>query len=49
MYDTYVIITDAELCGDSTNKFYKFSQVRHQLLAVQSVSIAEQIRHVKKL
>ncbi|CAF1458566.1 unnamed protein product [Adineta ricciae] len=38
-----------ELCGDSGNKFYELSEVRHQLLAVQSIIVAGQTRQVKKI
>ncbi|CAF1277076.1 unnamed protein product [Rotaria magnacalcarata] len=48
-FDGKVFFHSDELCGDSGNKFYELSQVRHQLLAVQSIVIAGQTRHVKKI
>lgn len=48
-FDGKVFFQSDELCGDSSNKFYELSQVRHQLLAVQSIFIAGQTRHVKKI
>jgi hypothetical protein len=49
IFDNQVFFRSDELCGDSGNKFYEFSQVRHQLLAVQSIVVAGQTRHVKKI
>jgi hypothetical protein len=48
-FDGKVFFHSDQLCGDSGNKFYEFSQVRHQLLAVQSIVVAGQTRHVKKI
>ena len=43
-FDRKVFFHSDELCGDSGNKFYEFSQVRHQLLTVQSILVAD--KHV---
>jgi hypothetical protein len=40
---------DGDLCGNSTNRIYEISQVRHNLLAVNSIFIAGRDRRVKKL
>lgn len=48
-FDGKVFFQSDQLCGDSINKFYEFSQVRHQLLAVQSILVAGQSRQVKKI
>ncbi|CAF1050307.1 unnamed protein product [Rotaria sordida] len=47
--DGQVFFHSDELCGDSSNKFYELSQVRHQLLAVQSIVISGQTHNVKKI
>lgn len=38
-----------ELCGDSTNKFYELSQIKDQVMVVQSIVIAGQSRQVNKI
>lgn len=48
-FDGKVFFHSDQLCGDSSNKFYEFSQVSHQLVAVQSILIAGQTRQVKKI
>ena len=48
-FDDKVFFHSDELCGDRGNKFYELSQVRHQVLAVQSVLIAGQTRRVKQI
>ena len=48
-FDGKVFFHSDALCGDSSNKFYEFSQVSNQLLAVQSILIAGQTRQVKKI
>jgi hypothetical protein len=48
-FDNKVFFHSDELCGDCGNKFYEFSTVRRQLLAVQSIVFAGQTRHVKKM
>ena len=48
-FDDKVFFHSDALCGDSGNKFFEFSQVRHQLLAVQSIIIGGQTRQVKKI
>ncbi|CAF1043978.1 unnamed protein product [Rotaria sp. Silwood1] len=48
-FDGKVFFHSDELCGDSGNKFYELSQIRHQFLAVQSIVVAGQTRHVKKI
>jgi hypothetical protein len=40
---------DGDLCGTSTNRIYEISQVRHNLLAVNSIFIAGRDRCVKKV
>ncbi|CAF4551772.1 unnamed protein product, partial [Rotaria sp. Silwood2] len=37
------------LCRDSSNKFYKIHQVRHQLVAAESIVIAGQVREVNQI
>ena len=49
IFDGKVFFNSDQLCVDSSNKFYEFSQVRHQLLAVQSILVAGQTRQVKKI
>lgn len=48
-FDGKVFFQSDQLCGDCGNKFYEFSQVRHQVLAVQSILVAGQTRHVKQI
>ena len=48
-FDGKVFFHSDELCGDSENKFYELSQIRNQVVAVQSIFIAGQTRHVKKI
>jgi len=40
---------DGDLCGTSINRIYEISQVRHNLLAVDSIFIAGRNRRVKKV
>ncbi|CAF5086121.1 unnamed protein product, partial [Rotaria sp. Silwood1] len=40
LLDDKVFFHSDALCGDSSNKFFEISQVRNQLLAVQSIVIA---------
>jgi len=47
--DDKVFFHSDALCGDSTNEFYEVSQVRHQLLAAESIVIAGQTREVNKI
>jgi hypothetical protein len=48
-FENKVFFHSDQLSGDSGNKFYDFIEVRHQLLAVQSIAIAGQTRQVKKI
>ena len=48
-FDGKVFFHSDKLCGDSSNKFYELSQVRNQVLAVQSILVAGQTRQVKKI
>jgi hypothetical protein len=47
--DNKVFFQSDALCGTSTNKMYKVSQVSHQLLAVQSIVIAGRRCQVNKI
>jgi hypothetical protein len=38
---------DGDFCGTSTNRIYEISQVRHNLLAVNSIFIAGRNRRIK--
>ncbi|CAF2039495.1 unnamed protein product [Rotaria magnacalcarata] len=38
-----------ELCGNSANKFFEISQVRDQLLVVESIAVAGQTRHANQI
>ncbi|CAF1357537.1 unnamed protein product [Rotaria sordida] len=49
VFDNKVFFQSDALCGDRSNKFYKISQVSHQLLAVQSIVIAGRRRQVKQI
>jgi hypothetical protein len=47
--DDKVFFHSDALCGDSRNEFYEINQVRHQLLAAESIVIAGQTRRVNKI
>ena len=47
--DDKVFFHSDQLTGDARNKFYEFSQVRHQIIASPSIFIAGKTRQVKKI
>ncbi|CAF3345640.1 unnamed protein product [Rotaria socialis] len=47
--DNKVFFQSDELCGNSTNQFYKISQLRHEILASESIVIAGRTRQVNKI
>ncbi|CAF3729909.1 unnamed protein product [Rotaria sordida] len=47
--DNKVFFHSDALCGNSANQFYEFSQIRHQLMTVQSILIAGRSRQVNKI
>ncbi|CAF1095215.1 unnamed protein product [Rotaria sp. Silwood1] len=47
--DDKVFFHSDALCGNSSNEFYEFSQIRHQLMAVRSILIAGRSRQVNKI
>jgi hypothetical protein len=49
VFDGKVFFNIEELCVDSSNEFYEISQVRQQLVAVESIIIAGRARHVTKI
>ncbi|CAF3550444.1 unnamed protein product [Rotaria sp. Silwood1] len=49
LLDDKVFFHSDALCGDSSNKFFEISQVRNQLLAVQSIVIAGRTCQVTKI
>jgi len=49
VFSNRVFFHSDELCGDSSNKFYRINQVRHQLLAAESIVIAGQVREVNQI
>jgi hypothetical protein len=49
VFDDRVFFHSDELCGDSSNEFYRINQVRHQLLAAESIVIAGQVREVNQI
>ncbi len=49
IFDNKVFFHSDALCGTSANKFYEISQVRHQLLAVQSIVVAGKSCRVNKI
>lgn len=49
VFDDKVFFQSDELCGDSSNEFYRINQVRHQLLASESIIIAGQVRQVNQI
>ncbi|CAF1014583.1 unnamed protein product [Didymodactylos carnosus] len=48
-FEDRVFFQDDDLCGDSANQFYEIGQVRHHLVAAQSIVIAGQTRHVNRI
>ncbi|CAF1241485.1 unnamed protein product [Adineta ricciae] len=49
VFDDRVFFHSDVLCQGSSNKFYKVSQVRQQLIAAESIVIAGQVREVHKI
>jgi hypothetical protein len=49
VFNNRVFFHSDELCGSSSNKFYRISQVRHQLVAAESIVIAGQVREVNEI
>jgi hypothetical protein len=49
VFNNRVFFHSDELCGDGSNKFYRINQVRHQLLAAQSIIISRQVREVNEI
>ncbi|CAF0730330.1 unnamed protein product [Didymodactylos carnosus] len=48
-FEDKCFVESPELCGSSSNAFYEVGQIKHSLLAVQSVVIAGRTRHVNKI
>ncbi|CAF2038812.1 unnamed protein product [Rotaria magnacalcarata] len=49
VFNNKVFFQSDELCGNSANKFFEISQVRDQLLVVESIAVADQTRHVNQI
>lgn len=49
VFNNKVFFQSDALCDDFQNKFYEISQVRHQLLAVQSIVVAGRTHQVNKI
>lgn len=49
LFDNKVFFQSDALCGDSPNKFFEINQVRHQLLAVQSIVVAGRTCRVNQI
>jgi hypothetical protein len=49
LFNNKVFFHSDALCGDMQNKFYEISQVRHQLLAVESIVVAGRTCRVNKI
>jgi hypothetical protein len=47
--DDKVFFHSDALCGNSANEFYRINQVRHQILAAESIIIAGRTRHVNQI
>ena len=49
LFDNKVFFQSDALCGNSPNKFLEINQVKHQLLAVQSIVVAGRTCRVNKI